>query len=65
MGSPHFTFYGYRYVKVEGNTQALRKEDCQAAVLHSEMATTGEIKTTNSKVNRLFQNILWGQKVTS
>ncbi|MDT2397265.1 family 78 glycoside hydrolase catalytic domain [Enterococcus avium] len=59
---PHFTFYGYRYVKVEGNTQALRKEDYQAAVLYSEMATTGEIKTTNSKVNRLFQNILWGQK---
>ena len=33
---PHFTFYGYRYVKVEGNTQALRKEDYQAAVLYSE-----------------------------
>ncbi len=47
--------------KVEGNTQAL-KEDYQAAVLHSANGNHWEIKTTNSKVNRLFQNILWGQK---
>lgn len=59
---PHFTFYGYRYVKVEGNTQTLEKADYQAAVLYSDMTTTGAIKTTNKKVNRLFQNILWGQK---
>ncbi|MBO0451775.1 alpha-L-rhamnosidase [Candidatus Enterococcus murrayae] len=59
---PHFTFYGYRYVKVEGNTQSLMKDDFQAAVIYSEMATTGKIETTNQKVNRLFENILWGQK---
>lgn len=59
---PHFTFYGYRYVKVEGNTQPLEKADYQAAVLYSDMTTTGAIKTANKKVNRLFQNILWGQK---
>jgi alpha-L-rhamnosidase len=59
---PHFTFYGYRYVKVEGNTKPIKLEDYQAAVLYSEMKTTGEIETTNSKVNRLFKNILWGQK---
>lgn len=59
---PHFTFYGYRYVKVEGNTLPLKKEDYQAAVLYSKMETTGGIKTTNQKVNRLFKNILWGQK---
>ena len=59
---PHFTFYGYRYVKVEGNTQPLKPEDFQAAVLYSEMPTTGTIETTNPKVNRFFQNVLWGQK---
>lgn len=59
---PHFTFFGYRYVKVEGSTHPLRKEDYQAAVLYSEMDTTGGINTTNPNVNRLFQNILWGQK---
>ncbi|EOH72832.1 alpha-L-rhamnosidase [Enterococcus malodoratus] len=59
---PHFTFYGYRYVKVEGNTRPLKTEDYQAAVLYSEMSTTGSIKTIHPKVNRLFKNILWGQK---
>ncbi|MFC0276558.1 family 78 glycoside hydrolase catalytic domain [Enterococcus devriesei] len=59
---PHFTFYGYRYVKVEGNTRPLKAKDFQAAVLYSEMATTGTIETTNPKVNRLFENVLWGQK---
>lgn len=59
---PHFTFYGYRYVKVEGNTQPLNPQDYQAAVMYSEMPTTGRIETTNPKVNRLFENVLWGQK---
>ncbi|BDR56630.1 alpha-L-rhamnosidase [Xylocopilactobacillus apis] len=59
---PHFTYFGYRYVKVEGNTKPLRKEDYQAAVMYSDLAETGNIETNNPKVNRLFQNIIWGQK---
>ncbi len=59
---PHFTYFGYRYVKVTGNTSPLHKEDFKACVLYSEMPTTGAIHTDNPKVNRLFQNILWSQK---
>ena len=59
---PHFTFYGYRYAKITGFTQKLQVSDFKAAVLYSEMKTTGDIRTENPKVNRLFQNILWGQK---
>lgn len=49
MGAPSLYLYGYRYVKVEGNTQPLEKADYQAAVLYSDMTTTGAIKTANKK----------------
>lgn len=56
---PKFTFYGYRYVKVEGLNN-LKKDDLTALVLHSDMDLTGDISTGNSKVNRLIQNAHWG-----
>ena len=59
---PHFTYYGYRYVKVSGNSQPLRKEDFKAAVIYSDLEITGGIKTSNTKVDRLLQNVLWSQK---
>ena len=59
---PHFTYYGYRYVKVSDNSQPLRKEDFKAAVIYSDLEITGGIKTSNTKVNRLLQNVLWSQK---
>lgn len=59
---PHFTYYGYRYVKVSGNSQPLRKDDFRAAVIYSDLEITGGINTTNAKVNRLLENVLWSQK---
>ncbi|MDO4285371.1 MAG: family 78 glycoside hydrolase catalytic domain [Eubacteriales bacterium] len=58
---PHFTFYGFRYMKVEGIGE-VNPEDFTALVLHSEMERTGWIETSNEKVNQLFHNALWGQK---
>lgn len=59
---PHFTYFGYRYLKVSGNTVPIDLADFKSAVIYSDMPTTGAIKTNNSKVNRLFKNILWSQK---
>ncbi len=56
---PKFTFYGYRYVKVEG-IKNLKKDDLTALVLHSDMDETGDISTGSAKVNRLIQNAHWG-----
>lgn len=58
---PHFTFYGYRYVKVEG-IPSLKKEDFTGLVLCSELTQSGFITTGNELVNRLILNTLWGQK---
>lgn len=59
---PHFTYYGYRYVRVTGNTLDINPDDFKAAVMFSSMDKTGFLETDNKKVNRLFQNVQWGQK---
>ena len=59
---PHFTYYGYRYVRVTGNTLDINPDDFKAAVMFSSMDKTGSLETDNKKVNRLFQNVQWGQK---
>lgn len=57
---PKFTFYGFRYVKIEGISE-LKAEDFSALVLHSELPQTGNLETGNKLVNQLISNIQWGQ----
>ena len=57
---PHFTFYGFRFVKVTGMDE-VRPEDFAGCVIHSDLAVTGRISTSNPKVNQLFRNAFWGQ----
>ena len=59
---PHFTFYGFRYVKVEGWPGELNPDDFTGCVLYSDLEQTGSIETSNELVNRLFLNALWSQK---
>ncbi|CDF71730.1 glycoside hydrolase family 78 protein [Lactobacillus acidophilus] len=58
---PHFTYFGFRYVKISGVTD-VNKDDFESCVLYSDLKQTGFIKTNNDKVNRLFKNVIWGQK---
>jgi len=59
---PHFTYFGYRYLKVTGWPGELRKEDLTAEVIYSDLDRTGFIETSSDKINRLYQNCLWSQK---
>ena len=56
-----FTFYGFRYVRLEG-FEDIDINDFTGVVLYSDMHRTGSIETSDEKVNRLFQNVLWGQR---
>ena len=58
---PHFTFYGFRYMKITGMSAVL-PENFKGCVIYSVMERTGNIVTDNGKINRLFLNALWGQK---
>jgi len=62
IAQPYFTFYGFRYVKVTGWPGEVNTDDFTGCVVYSKMDIIGDIQTSDEKVNRLFQNALWGQK---
>lgn len=59
---PHFTFQGFRYVAVNGWPGEVKPEDFTGVVVHSAMTRTGTFETSNSLLNQLEHNIIWGQK---
>lgn len=59
---PRFTFYGFRYIKIEGLTDQLDTANFKAVALYSDMPKTGSFTSSNSLVNQLQKNIEWGQK---
>jgi len=59
---PHFTFHGFRYVKVEGINSTLRPEDFEAVALYSDLPSTGAFSCSNPALNQLQHNITWSQK---
>lgn len=59
---PHFTYYGFRYAKLEGFTEPINVSDFTGCVVYSDLEETGKIETSDPYVNRLFLNALWGQK---
>lgn len=59
---PHFTYFGFRYVKLNDFPEEINLDDFKAIALYSDMKETGYIKTDNAEVNRLFENVKWGQK---
>ena len=58
----HFTFYGFRFVKVVGWEGEVDPEDFRGLVIHSDMEELGEITTSDSLVNQLVHNAKWGMK---
>lgn len=59
---PIFTDHGFRYVSVTGLDKPLPPENVKAVVLESIGNATASFETSNEHVNRLFENILWGQR---
>jgi len=59
---PHFTFFGFRYVAVEGYPGELTPARLTGVVIHSDMPVAGSFETSNPDINQLQRNIAWGQK---
>lgn len=58
---PHFTFHGFRYIRLTG-FENVENLEFTACVLHSDMQRIGHFTTSNPKINRLQENITWGQR---
>ena len=59
---PHFTFHGFRYVRIAGWKGNLNPDDFTAVALYSDMPKTGSFECSDALINQLQHNIQWGQK---
>lgn len=59
---PHFTFYGFRYIKIVGVRGEINPDNFPAVALYSDMQKTGSFTSSNQLINQLQSNITWGQK---
>ena len=58
---PKFTFFGFRYILVEG-LEKVNPNDFEGVVIYTNLEKTLECKTDNDKINQLIQNAYWGQR---
>jgi alpha-L-rhamnosidase len=59
---PHFTWQGFRYLKIEGYPGEIKPENFEAVALYSDMEPTGTFTSSNPLINQLQHNIQWGQR---
>lgn len=61
---PEFTYRGYRYVQVTGwPSEAVLSEDAIVSrVVHSDVSVAGRFACSNLILNRMWQNVMWGQR---
>ena len=59
---PRFTFFGFRYLRVDEAPAGFSADRICAVVLHSEMKRTGWVESSDPMLNQLFSNIIWSQK---
>ena len=57
---PHHTFYGFRYIRIEGLEGELHLEDFEAVPICSGFDRIGKFSSSNPVINQLHHNIEWG-----
>lgn len=59
---PHHTFFGFRYIRLNECPENIAYTSFKAIVVHSEMKRTGYFECSNEKLNKLYSNLVWGQR---
>jgi alpha-L-rhamnosidase len=59
---PKFTFHGFRFVEINGLSEAPAREALTGLVLHSDTPQTGDFGCSDPLLNQLQKNIDWGQR---
>lgn len=59
---PHFTFQGFRYMRLTNYPETVHAENFTAYVLSSDMRMEGMFQCSDPKLNQLQSNIQWSQR---
>jgi alpha-L-rhamnosidase len=61
---PEFTFHGFRYVELSGFPAGTKPDASwvKGMVLHSDFERIGHFSSSSDMLNRLQENITWGQR---
>lgn len=59
---PILAFWGFRYIRVDSFPCEISESNIEAIVVHSDIKRTGYIESSSKLLNKLFSNIIWGQK---
>ncbi len=59
---PRFTFHGFRYVELSGVSTPPTRDTLTAIVWQSDLPPAGGFSCSDRLINRLQQNIRWGQR---
>ena len=59
---PHFSWQGFRYVRLDEYPGEVRLENFTAVALYSDLRPTGKFTSSNPLINQLQHNIQWGQR---
>lgn len=58
---PHFTYHGFRYVKVTGWPGEPQKENFKIVCFTSKMENLNSFQSSDPRLNQLMKNIWWSQ----
>ena len=59
---PHLTFFGFRYIRLDQFPGTPAVDNFTAILVCSDLKQTGHLRCGNPMINRLYENVLWGQR---
>lgn len=59
---PRFSYQGFRYICLDECPKSIQTKDFTAIAVYSDMKRTGDFICGNDKLNKLYENIIWGQR---
>jgi alpha-L-rhamnosidase len=57
---PRFTYHGFRYVELTGFPGKPTLATLQGRVVHDDLESAGDFSCSDTLLNRIYSNILWG-----
>ncbi|MFH5879437.1 family 78 glycoside hydrolase catalytic domain [Arthrobacter sp. NA-172] len=59
---PTFTFHGFRYARLRGLAVQPTRDELAAIVIASDLEAAGGFHSSDERLNRLHENVLWSQR---